>query len=153
MALELEALRGTFSQLPELSAGDDLRSLLDISVVFTSYEATLAALKEAGALAKRLGGHINLIVPEAVPIRLPLTRPPVLLDWNEERLRKMAVQCGIDTTVNLILCRDSWETLNAVLKPHSLVAVGGRHRWWPTSATRLAHRLRKAGHEVIFVEV
>jgi len=149
MALTLEILRHPSVQLPER---ETIEPQLDISVVFASYEPTLAALKEAAVLAKHLGGYINLVVPEAVPIRLPLTRPPVLLDWNEERLRKMASQCGIDTTVHLILCRDSWETLKAVLEPHSLVVVGGRHRWWPTAACRLAGKLRKAGHEVIFLE-
>jgi hypothetical protein len=149
MALALEILWHPSVRSPEPETNEPR---LDISVVFTSDESTEAALKEAAVLAKHLGGRINLVVPEAVPIRLPLTRPPVLLEWNEERLREMASRCGIDTTVHLILCRDSWETLKAILEPHSLVIVGGRHRWWPTAASRLAGKLRKAGHEVIFLE-
>jgi hypothetical protein len=152
MALAGETVRTSSTQLPEPSTAKEAKPRLDISVVFTSYESTLDALKAAGKLAKHLGGQITLVVPEAVPIRLPITRPPVLLDWNENRLRAMASQCEIDTTVRLILCRDSWKALAAVLKPHSLVMIGGRHGWWPTGAFRLARKLRKAGHEVIVTE-
>jgi len=55
--------------------------------------------------------------------------------------------------VQLYLCRDDMDTLNKILKPHSLVVVGGRTRFWPTQAQRLARRLRKSGHEVILTEV
>jgi hypothetical protein len=53
----------------------------------------------------------------------------------------------------MYLCRDSSETLLAVLKPRSLVVIGGRRRWWPTREERLAKKLRGAGHEVIFAEL
>ena len=52
----------------------------------------------------------------------------------------------------IYLCRDRVETLTAVLSPHSLVVIGGRKRWWPTAEKRLARKLRRAGHEVIFTE-
>ena len=69
---------------------EETDSKLDISVVFTSVDATLAALKEAGSLASSLGGRITLIVPQIVPYPLPLTSPPVLVDFNERRLRVIA---------------------------------------------------------------
>ena len=56
---------------------------LNIAVVFTSIEATLGALKEAGTLAGSLGGRITLLVPQVVPYPLPLESPPVLLVFNE----------------------------------------------------------------------
>ncbi len=152
MTLAVETFRNPTTLLPDRPTAKEEKTGLDIDVVFTSYKATLAALKEAGNLAKRLGGHITLLVPQVVPILLPLTRPPVLLSWTKRRLRAMASQSPVDITVRLILCRDRWKTLAAVLKPHSLVMVGGRHRWWPTSATRLTRRLHDAGHEVIFTE-
>jgi len=43
--------------------------------------------------------------------------------------------------------------LRLVLKPHSLIIVGGRKRWWPTSEQRLAQALKKDGHHVIFAEL
>jgi hypothetical protein len=125
---------------------------LNIHVVFTSVEATLAALRKAGELAHRLAGHILLRVPQVVPYPLPLESPPVLLDWNERRFRLIAEQSPVDTTVRIYLCRDRIEAFTAALKPRSIIVVGGRKSWWPTREIRLARALRRAGHEVIFAE-
>ena len=125
---------------------------LNVFVIFTSVNATLQALREAGNLAHQLNGRIMLVAPQVVPYPLPLTSPPVLLDWNERRLRVMANQSAVETIVRIYLCRDPWQTLEHALRPHSLVVVGGRKRWWPTRESRLAGRLRHAGHEVIFTK-
>ena len=125
---------------------------LNVDVVFTSHEATLAALKRAGELASRLNARISLIVPQVTPFPCPLSSPPVLLDFSERRLAALAAQSPVDITVRLYLCRDKWETLRTVLRPRSLVVVGGRKRWWPTRETILAGKLRRAGHEVVFAE-
>lgn len=122
---------------------------LNIVVVFTSVSATTAALKKAGNLAESLGAQISLIVPQVVPYPLPLTSPPVLLDFQERRFREIASQSPVDVNVQLYLCRDAMETLESVLSPHSLIVVGGRRRWWPTREARLTRKLRKAGHEVV----
>ncbi len=125
---------------------------LNVAVVFTSVDATIAALRKAGTLASRLGGRITLLVPQVVPYPLPLTSPPVLLEWNERRFRVIASEGPVETRVLLYLCRDRLETLKAALSPRSLIVVGGRKRWWPASEERLARNLRRAGHEVIFTE-
>jgi hypothetical protein len=130
----------------------EFESKLNVDVVFTSIEPTLAALKKAGALAGRLNARITLLVPQIVPYPLPLASPPVLLDFNERRFRVIANQSPVETMVRLYLCRDRLETLASVLKPHSVVVVGGRRRWWPTPEKRLAGKLRRAGHEVILAE-
>ena len=110
---------------------------LDINVVFTSVDATLAALKQAGKLAHRLAARITLVVLQIVPYPLPLTSPPVSQDWNERRFRVIASQSPVETTIHLYLCRDRFETLLSVLKPGSLVVIGGRQRWWwPTRKRR-----------------
>lgn len=131
---------------------EDSQAPLNIAVVFTSVKATLAAPKETGALPTRLRGRITLVVPQVVPYPLPLTSPPVLLDWNERRFHILAQDSAVETRVRLYLCRDRLETLRRVLRPGSLVVVGGPKRWWPTSEKRLARQLRRAGHEVIFKE-
>ncbi len=131
---------------PEVEAAEPR---LNISVIFTSVESTLNALKRAGALAASLGAQITLLVPQVVPYSLPLESPPVLLDWNEKRFHVIAQQSPVDTTVRIYLCRDRVETVASVLRAGSLVVIGSRKQWWPIADNRLARRLRKAGHEVI----
>ena len=152
MSLALERVLAPSPGYPAPPVIEKTESRLNVAVVFTSVEATLAALKKAGALANRLSGRITLVVPQVVPYPLPLTSPPVLLDWNEKRFRVIAGESPVETTVQIYLCRDRLETLITVLSPHSLVVVGGPKRWWPTAEKRLARTLRRAGHEVILTE-
>ena len=135
-------------RLPNEAAG----KLLDVSVVFTSSKATAAALRTAGMLADSLNARIKLIAPQLVPYPLPLESPPILLDFSEHRLREIAKSSPVETTVQICLCRDTFDTLQAVLPPHSVVVVGGRRRWWRTREQSLAASLRRTGHEVIFTE-
>ena len=125
---------------------------LNISVIFTSVEPTLAALQEAGERAYSLGARIKLLVPQVVPYPLSLETPPVLLDFNENRFRVLAGETPVETSVHIYLCRDRFETLALVLEPGSIVVLGGRKRWWSTPEQRLARRLRHAGCEVLFKE-
>lgn len=152
MALALERIIAPVTGAPERPFTERSDSKLDISVVFTSVEPTLAALKEAGSLAGALGGRITLIVPQIVPYPLPLTSPPVLVDFNERRLKVIARDARVETRVCIYLCRDAMETLRSVLKPNSLVVVGCRKRWWPSAEKRLAAKLRRAGYQVIVTE-
>ena len=125
---------------------------LNIDVIFTSVDSIPGALKRATDLASRLGARIRLVVPQVVPYPLPLASPPVLLDWSERRFRAIAAESPVETTVEIYLCRDRLATLLAVLKPNSVVVLGGRKRWWPTSEKLLASRLRAAGHDVILAD-
>jgi hypothetical protein len=125
---------------------------LNIEVIFTSIEATLAALKQAAELASRLAARITLVVPQVVPRPLQLESPPVLIDWNERRFRVVAKRSSVETTVQIYLCRDRIQTLCAVLRPHSIVVIGSPKRWWPTWEGNLSRVLRRAGHEVIVVQ-
>jgi hypothetical protein len=127
-------------------------SSLNISVVFTSVAATSSALRKAGALAKSLDSKITLVVSQIVPYPLPLTSPPVLLDFQEKRFQEIAAASPVDIRVELYLCRDQLETLKRVLKQHSLVVIGGRKRLWPTREKNLVRKLRREGHEVVFIE-
>jgi hypothetical protein len=152
MSLAFERVLATNTVFPLPAKTEETELRLNISVVFTTVEATLEALRRAGDLASRLSGQITLLVPQVVPYPLPLTSPPVLLDWNERRFRVIASECPVETKVMLYLCRDRVETLMRVLTARSLIVIGGRKRWWPTAETRLARELRHAGHEVIFTE-
>jgi hypothetical protein len=131
---------------------DEQETSLSVTVVFTSLGATLAALNRAGGLAKSLGARITLIVPQVVPYPLPLANPPVPLEFQERRFREIAAASAVAIQVQLFLCRDGLETLKKVLRPHSLIVIGGRNRPWPTREKGLARKLRHAGHDVIFTE-
>jgi hypothetical protein len=152
MSLALDRTLATRVAVPSPSPIEEIEPRLNISVVFTTVEATLEALRRAGDLASRLSGQITLLVPQVVPYPLPLTSPPVLLDWNERRFHIIASESPVETKVMLYLCRDRIETMMQTLMPRSLIVIGGRKRWWPTAETRLARKLRRAGHEVIFTE-
>ena len=86
-----------------------------------------------------------------VPYPLPLDSPPVMLEFTERRFRVIAAEQATDTRVEIYLCRDIDEMLDQALKPKSMVVIGGAKRFWITSEERLARRLRRKGHEVIFV--
>jgi hypothetical protein len=131
--------------------GEDHR--LEISVVATSPDAGSAALERAAALTGSLSARITLIVPQIVPFPLPLSSPPVLLDFQESRLRRIASKSPVETVVRIYLCRDPWEVLQTVLMPHSLIVLGSRRKWrLLRRENRLARRLRKAGHDVIVAD-
>jgi hypothetical protein len=125
---------------------------LSIDVVFTSIETMPAALRLAVGLATRLAARITLVVPQVVPYPLPLESPPVLIDWSERRFSLIAEESSVETSVQIYLCRERIKTIRTVLKPHSVVVIADRKRWWPTWETRLSRVLRRAGHEVIIAQ-
>ena len=152
MPLALEKLLVPATGLPDEPVAAEPNSKLNIAVIFTSIESTLSALRKAGTLANCLHACITLVVPQIVPYPLPLTNPPVLLDFTERRLRVIAGESPVETAVRIYLCRDRVDALGSALKPHSLVVIGGSKTWWPTPEKRLARQLRRAGHQVVFAE-
>ncbi len=131
-------------------------SELEVNVIFTDSQGTLAALRMAGDLACSLGARINLLAPHVVPLAFPLARPPVSVPFTEQRLLDLACQGAqgpLETAVHLYLCRDKQQVLLQVLKPKSLVIIGGRKRWWRTQEQGLERMLRSKGHQVILADV
>jgi hypothetical protein len=124
----------------------------ELSVVYTSFDATIAALKMAAALASGLSAHITLLVPQVVPYPLALENPQVLLEFTHKRLGVVATDIPVETTIRTYLCRDRLVTLSAVLKPGSIVVIGARKKWLPTREKILVRRLRRFGHDVILTE-
>jgi len=127
---------------------------LEVNVIYTNPKATGAALKSAALLARDLGARIELKAVITVPMRLPLDQPPVSVSFLERLLAKLVCQVGqspCEPAVHLYVCRDRAETLREILKPNSLVVVGGRNRWWPTAESRMVKMLRSEGHRVVFV--
>ena len=128
---------------------------LEVNVIFTGPQATAAALKSAESMARDLGARIRLRAAIAVPLRLPLDQSPVSVPFMEQLLADLVGQPDPDRperTGELYVCRNRVEALLRVLKPNSLVVIGGRKRWWPTPASRMAGAIRAKGHRVVFVD-
>ncbi len=130
-----------------------LETGLEVSVIFTDAAGTLAALQMAEGLAEQLGAHIRLLMAYEVPYALPLTRPAVPVEFLEGQVRNLACQTRTEVAAQVCLCRDRRSALGALLRPQSLVVVGGRKRWWPTAAQSFAQAIQNDGHRVIFAEL
>ena len=127
---------------------------LEVNVIFTDPQATVAALKTAGSLARDLGACIRLRAAIAVPYTLPLDKPPVSVPFIERLLSDLV--CRLDRTPSspafTCICVGIRSKLFCrVLRPNSLVVIGGRKHWWPTAESRMAKALRSKGHRVVFV--
>jgi hypothetical protein len=128
-------------------------SELEVVVVYTSVKQTLAALRAAGNLAHDLGARVRMVVPETVPFPAPLDQPRVERRFAERRFRTIAEQSGVETTVNICLCREWEDGVLQSVKPRSIVVLGAAKRWWRSRRERsLARMLRNRGHQVIFLE-
>jgi hypothetical protein len=146
-------LHFAFERLLEPAIGRTSDQHLEVTVVYTAIPETLAALRRAAILAGSLNARIKLLVPQVVPYPLPLTSPPVLIDFNERRFLVVARQMPVETTARIYLCRDRMDALTTVLRPNSVVVIGARRSWWFGEARRLARRLERAGHEVILADM
>ena len=127
---------------------------LEVNVIFTDPQATVAALKTAGVLARDLGASIRVRAAIHVPYTLPLDKPPVSVGFLESLLCRLVRRSELHTfepSVHLYMCRDRIEALVRVLRPNSLVVISGREHWWPTAERRMAKALRSKGHRVVFV--
>ena len=62
---------------------------LEVNVIFTDPQATMAALETAGSLARDLGACIQVRAAIAVPYTLPVDKPQVSVEFIENLL------CGL----------------------------------------------------------
>ena len=124
---------------------------LEVNVLCTSMPATVKAIENAVELARGLNARLRLLVAQVVPYAVPLETPPVLVEFQEALFRDIAQGYGVETRVDIFLCRDAEETFSEHLPPRSVVVLGARKRWWPTREEHLARRLRRSGHEVVVV--
>ena len=95
-------------------------------------------------------------VPEIVPPQYPLERPLLPIELFEERALRLISESGIRedaVAIQIWLCRDRKKCLQQILKPHSLIVIGGRWRWWWRDEWKLEKWLSRLGHRVIFADV
>ena len=135
----------------DIPAVTDAHPELEISVIFTDHSGTLAALRMAHHLGGKLDVCLRLLMLYEAPCALPLTRPAVNVRFLEDRLFKLVSKTPVDIAAHIYLCRDKCRTVRLILKPRSIVILGGRKRWWSVEQ-KLARVLKKDGHHVIFAE-
>jgi hypothetical protein len=124
---------------------------LEVNVLCTGISTTVKAIESAVELARGLNARLRLLVAQVVPYAVPLETPPVLVEFQEALFRDIAQGYGVETRVDIFLCRDADETFARQLSPHSVVVLGAVRRWWRTREEKLARRLRRSGHEVMLV--
>ena len=122
---------------------------LEVNVVYTRLPGAAKSLDVASGLARGLGARVTVHVAQVIPYPLELKSPQVPVQFAEQQLLAMAGEQPVETNIRIYLCRDLTETIRQVLKPGSVVIVGGRKRWWPIREQRLAAALRRDGHRVI----
>jgi hypothetical protein len=132
-----------------VSAPEIFTPQLEVNVVYTRLPGAAETLHAASGLARGLGARVTVHVPQVIPYPLELKAPPVSVHFAEQQLLALAGEQPVETSIQMYLCRDLTQTIRRVLKPVSVVVIGGRKRWWPTPEQRLAAILRRDGHHVI----
>jgi len=124
---------------------------LDVNVLCTGMPATVKAIESAVELARGLHARLRLLVAQVVPYAVPLETPPVLVEFQEAQFREIVHAHDVETRVDIFLCRDAHDVFAQHLPPRSVVVLGAPKHWWRTWEERMAHRLRRSGHEVVIV--
>ncbi len=127
-----------------------------VNVVYTDPAATALALQAAEALARDLQATIHLRAVVSVPRRLSIDNPPISTSFLVRLLRELVERFGSAArqyVLHIYVCRNRIDTLLRVLRPSSLIVIGGRRRIWPTAESRLSKAVAAAGHSVAFVNL
>ena len=135
--------------LAPVSTPEVLNPELEVNVVYTRLPGAAKSLDVASGLARGLGARVTVHVAQVIPYPLELKSPQVPVQFAEQQLLAMAGEQPVETSIRIYLCRDLTETIRHVLKPDSVVIIGGPKHWWPTREHRLAAALRRDGHHVI----
>jgi hypothetical protein len=125
---------------------------LQVVIPHKAPQLTRAALKYAESIANDLNVRLRLIDVHVVPYGFPLDKPTVSPPYLARRLRSLARESTLSVSVEIVFARDWEQGLRRALGPGSLVLMAIKRSWWRTSEKRLAARLRKLGHQVIWVE-
>lgn len=134
---------------PELS---NRYGALDIVIPYKTPKLTETALECAIALGQGLDIRLRLIDVHVVPYSLPLDKPSVRRDHLENNLRRIVKKSTVPISPELVFARD-WEAgFRRTLRPHSVVLIPFQKAWWRSHDKRMAERIRKHGHQVIWVE-
>jgi hypothetical protein len=127
------------------------RTAFRVTVVHTSTEGTIAALRTAAGLAAGLGAELAFLWTEEIPVQFPLHDLPVSVELLERQVQKIVYLSGIresQVLTQLLLCRNKYTSISHVLPAHSLVVVGKSPGWW-RQGRKIEKVLRASGHQVV----
>lgn len=127
-----------------------------VNVIFTTLDATVAAMHIAAGLARESGARLRLIDPRVVryPLRsagYALAAAPELSLAEHERQR-VVIEAGMPVEVLVYVCGRLADAVRMALRAPALVVLGGRSSWWPTQIERWRRVLENEGHYVLFVD-
>jgi len=129
---------------------------LSVNVVYTGPETTITALRAADSLARALSATVHIRAIIAVPRQLAVEFAFTSVRFLKGLISDLVEQVGsrsCEYVLHIYVCRSRIKTLLRVLRPASLLVIGGRRRLWPTAESRLAKAATSAGHSVAFVDV
>jgi hypothetical protein len=132
------------------SAGWSTEGSLEVVVLHTTIPGTLASLKRAAELASGLAASIRLVVLTIVPYPLTIESPQVPLAFTRRRFTTIASEARVDTLVDIRLGRDRMSMIESALRPRSVVVLERRRSWWPNPTRKLAKRLERLGHQIVY---
>jgi hypothetical protein len=124
----------------------------EVYVLFTTLQGTFAALRIATALASALDVPLTLVHLRTVPYSDRVEGPAGTSPLETDGFVRLLKAQGLEVRVRIYLCRSARRAIPQAFGPHSLVLIGGRHRWWPGRSDRLQQALEAAGHFVVFVD-
>ncbi len=123
-----------------------------ISVVYTSFEDTLRAVRVGATFADLMGLPLRVVHFRTVPRQNDVDRPDGVSPVETEAFTARLAEDGISARVRVYLCRDEAKTIPLAFTPQSIVVLGGRPSWWPTRVERWRHALEAAGNFVVLVD-
>src|SRR5215510_15000888 len=88
-----------------------------VYVVFTDLKGSAAALKAAAELTANLEIDLAMVALQTVPFALPLSDPPISLDFKVSQMRDLIESTGLHVWATIYFCRDEAETLLRILPP------------------------------------
>src|SRR5262245_47443789 len=128
-----------------------LESRCRVYVVFTDLKGSAAALKAAAELTANLEIDLAMVAMQTVPFALPLSDPPISLDFKLFQILDLIELTGLHVQATIYLCRDEAETLLRILPPTSLVVMGLKKSRLPSRVKHLAGVLERHSHQVLRV--
>lgn len=122
-----------------------------VTVLFTGLVPTVKALTVARGIGRALGVAVSVMVVKTARYGPGGGAVPTAIDAETDALQRRLRAAG-DVRLRMFTASRASEALSVALAPHSLVVVGGRRRWWPTSVSRMCDWLEAHGHYVLFVD-